>query len=112
MNAQYFAESFIITHQDKLPAEKIYLLREKLATMPEEKQVAIQSISLKNPIVTLLISFFVGSFGVDRFYLGDIFLGILKLLTLGLFGIWTVLDWYLCYKKSKEVNFNNIMKRI
>ena len=43
-------------------------------------------------LVALLISFFVGWFGIDRFYLGYTGLGILKLITFGGCGIWYLID--------------------
>ena len=43
-------------------------------------------------LTTLIISFLVGWFGIDRFYLGYTGLGILKLITFGGCGVWYIVD--------------------
>ena len=47
---------------------------------------------MKSKIVALILSIFFGELGIDRFYLGYIGLGILKLITFGGFGIWYIID--------------------
>ena len=47
---------------------------------------------MTNKFTALLLSIFLGGFGVDRFYLGYIGMGILKLLTGGVFGILYIID--------------------
>ena len=49
-------------------------------------------VDMKSKITALLLSIFLGSIGVDRFYLGYIGLGIIKLITCGGFGIWSLID--------------------
>lgn len=46
----------------------------------------------KSYLTALLLSIFVGGFGVDRFYVGHIGLGLAKLFTLGGCGVWYLID--------------------
>ncbi len=54
----------------------------------------------KEYVTALLLSFFVGVFGVDRFYTGHIGLGVGKLLTFGGCGIWSLIDFILYAMRS------------
>ena len=53
----------------------------------------------KKWIVALLLSIFLGGLGVDRFYMGYIWQGILKLITAGGFGVWWLIDLVLISTK-------------
>ena len=46
----------------------------------------------KNRLVALLLCVFLGVFGAHRFYLGKWKSGLVQLLTLGVYGIWTLID--------------------
>ncbi|MFC1682547.1 TM2 domain-containing protein [Nanoarchaeota archaeon] len=54
-----------------------------------------------NWILALVMSILFGSLGVDRFIMGHVGLGILKLFTLGGCGIWWVIDLVLIATKHE-----------
>lgn len=49
----------------------------------------------KEWIVALILSGLIGTLGIDRFYLGQVGLGVLKLITCGGFGVWWLIDFIL-----------------
>ena len=51
-----------------------------------------------------VISLFGGSLGIDRFMLGQVGLGIGKLLTCGGCGIWSIVDWFLIMDATRQSN--------
>lgn len=60
----------------------------------------------KKWIAALLLSIFVGGVGVDRFYMGYVGTGILKLITLGGLGIWWLIDLILIATKHDFARVN------
>lgn len=102
-------DMYVMTNQKYFPAEKIMYLKEKLAAMDESKFTMVSTVELKDPTTILLVPIFLGTLGIDRFMLGDTGMGILKLLTGGCCGILTIIDWFTVSKKTKELNFNNLM---
>ncbi|MDR0456951.1 MAG: TM2 domain-containing protein [Treponema sp.] len=50
-------------------------------------------------VFTWVGTFLFGGIGVDRFMRGQIGLGILKLLTVGLGGVWSLIDWIIALTK-------------
>ena len=69
------------------------------------------SASRRDWLATLLFAIFLGKFGVDRFYAGQIGLGILKLITCGGLGIWWLIDIILVAAgRYRDVDGNLIVK--
>lgn len=89
--------------------DKIVFIKQKMQEVDDEKFSLISALEYKDPMTILLVSIFVGSLGIDRFMLGDTGMGILKLLTMGLCGVLTIVDWFTVQKKAKDVNFQNLM---
>lgn len=58
----------------------------------------------KDRTVALVLSLLLGTVGVDRFYVGDTGMGILKLLTFGVCGLMVVVDWFLIMGRADQYN--------
>lgn len=89
-------------------ATQIPILREKLKKASDEQYIAVQTQSYINPTVTTIISVLLGELGIDRFMVGDIGMGVLKLLTGGLCGVLWLIDIFTISKKVKNKNFARV----
>lgn len=89
-------------------ATQIPILREKLKKASDEQYLTVQTQSYINPTVTTIISVLLGELGIDRFMVGDIGMGVLKLLTGGLCGVLWLIDIFTISKKVKNKNFAQV----
>ena len=84
---------------DAAPVAAVAPMAEAPATAQTEMTIQ-PSAGTKSHMVAILLSFFLGPLGVDRFYLGYTGLGVLKLLTLGGFFVWALIDFIRIILKS------------
>lgn len=103
-------DMFIMTNRECFTPTDLMLVKQKLEEMGDDKFMLFQSVDYKKPTTMLLISIFLGSLGVDRFMLGDTALGVLKLLTGGACGIWTIVDWFTVQDKTKKLNYQKFLE--
>lgn len=99
---------YLTTNAKYFEATAIPIIRQKLENASDDTLLALQATELTDPTTVLLISIFLGYLGIDRFMIGDVGIGILKLLTGGVCGILTILDWCTISKRAKELNLSKI----
>lgn len=111
MDAQK-VDLFMVVNGKFFESYQVSGIRDRLLAMDEAKWVQIQSLQFKDPMLIQLVSLMSGHFGVDRFLVGDVGLGIAKLLTCGGCGVWTLVDWFLIQSSARERNlimFSNML---
>ena len=107
-----FVQQYIMANANFFPEGSINELGARLSKLSQNQFNAIQGIQLKDPMIMLLLSLFLGGWGVDRFLLKEIGLGVVKLLTFGGCGIWTIIDWFLVMNKTREFNQKLVLDSI
>lgn len=83
-------------------------IRAKLESVSEQGANQIMSTEWKSPGKCLWFAGFLGGFVADRFYLGQTVLGIVKLLTGGGLGIWSIIDFWNGLPNCKKANLKKL----
>ncbi|MGQ7461782.1 TM2 domain-containing protein [Streptococcus suis] len=108
-----FTDSYLAANASNLPAEALPMLRQRLNELDESQTAFILATELKSPTTALILSILLGYLGADRFYIGQIGLGVAKLLlSWATFGIWPLVDWFLIMGATKKVNLEKLDQAI
>lgn len=67
---------------------------------------------IKDPTISIILSILLGELGIDRFYIGDIGLGVGKLLTGGGCGIWWIIDLFLIMESTRKKNSEKVIQSL
>lgn len=100
-------QRFLVTNRKYLPQYQFESIRRMLAGLSEEQWDSVEYIEFKDPLLVIVVSVLVGYLGVDRFILGDITNGLLKLVLTLLCGIgliWWVIDFFSVSQRTRECN--------
>lgn len=100
-------DQLVIMYESKFPLGSAHLLKEKLQDM-DFNSANILMAQLKDPTISIILSILVGSLGIDRIYIGDTALGIIKLITCGGGGLWWLIDLFLIMDATKQKNLQQI----
>ena len=111
MDAQY-VDNFLMANSKYFESHQLSFVRERILALDDSKKFQVQSLQFKDPTMMLIISVIVGGIGIDRFLVGDVGLGVAKLLTCGGLGIWTIIDWFLIMGVAKQRNLENFNRTI
>lgn len=112
----------MMIHSSKLSPEYVDAIRSRLAELDYD-QTLMAFGNIKDPIIMLVISIFLGGLGIDRFMLGDYIMGGGKLVLLiaGWFlcgvtwiplAIWGIIDWFLIMGATRKYNSEKLLSTL
>lgn len=97
---------FIAANADKFRGETLLTIKDRLEKMPDDKYLMLQAAGFQQPTTILLIAIFLGW---ERFFIDDIGLGVLKILTCQGLGIWWLIDIFTASDRAKDFNYRKLM---
>lgn len=101
--------TFFIANARYFRPEAMPLIKSSLERADQSKRDIAVLQQFKDPTMLIIVSLLFGGWGVDRFMLGQVGLGLLKLFTFGGFGIWMIVDWFTTMGRTREMNQRTLM---
>ncbi|MCH5179014.1 MAG: TM2 domain-containing protein [Prevotellaceae bacterium] len=103
-------DAFLLTTEECFSPTDISMIRMRMESAADEKWALLEKIDFRSPQTALMLSIFGGPIGVDRFYIGDTLLGLIKTITCGGLFVWAFVDQFLIIKATRERNLRLLME--
>jgi len=98
---------WLATNAENFAPETLPVIKSKLEEIDNNQLLYLANASFQKPSTILLISIFLGW---ERFFLDDIALGIVKIITCYGCGIWWLIDIFSARKRALQYNFQQFQK--
>ena len=95
-------DMFVGMNVENFNPQDLMVIKEKLEKLDDDKFFMIQGTEFQKPSTILIIAILLGW---ERFWLDDIALGIVKIVTLYGCGIWWLIDIFSAKERAKKYNF-------
>lgn len=114
------ADTLILLHSNKLESESLEAIRTRLVGI-DYTQGSILFSNLKDPVLAIIISVLLGGLAIDRFYIGDISIGIIKLLVTLIIGtltcgmlswVWWLIDLFFITGATRKNNTRKLLEQL
>ena len=99
----------LLNYSKYFPESSLGIIKSKIDNFDDSKISMMYMQNYKDPTISILLSVLVGSLGADRFFIGDTALRVVKLLTCGGLGIWSLIDLFLIMDATKQKNLSKFL---
>lgn len=99
-------DMFILANAGKFRPELMPDIQERLEKLPDSMSVGVSSLGFQDPTLMIIIALL---FGWERFFMGDIGLGILKVITCYGLGIWWLVDIFTAQSRTFDYNYRKLI---
>jgi hypothetical protein len=100
-------DMFIGMNAENFSPQDLMIVKEKLEKMDEDKFFLVQGAEFQKPSTIFLIAILIGW---ERFWLDDIAMGIVKIVTGYGCGIWWLVDIFSAKERAMKYNFKKFIK--
>jgi hypothetical protein len=107
LTEKYKVDMFIGLNAENFHPHDLMIIKDKLEKMNDDKFFLIQGVELQKPSTIFLIAIILGW---ERFWLDDVGLGILKIVTFYGCFIWWLVDIFSAKDRAKKYNFAKMSK--
>ena len=98
---------FLLMNADNFLPQDLLSIKDRLESIPDDKAFIVQTISLQKPDFILIIAIVLGW---ERFWLNDVVLGVIKVITCYGCGLWWLIDIFTAKSRARTYNFKKFIQ--